>query len=422
MNTWQTIRYTDADYEQKVAALDRVAQPNDTVFETVRGIVEHVRAQGDEALVEFTLKFDKQGLTPADFRVSREAPKPEPHVLAAMKHSLKNIRSFCKARRPRDWERKNKEGARVGEMYRPFQRVGINVPGGTAPLVSSALMTVAIAREAGVPEIVVMTPPPVDANLLFALQFSGATEIYQVGGAHAMAALAFGTGTIKRVQKIFGPGNAYVVEAKRQVLGYVAIDQLPGPSEIAIVADGSARADFIAADLLAQAEHGPGSQILLLTSSEALLRAVEAELAAQLPRLSRQTHLADVLAQGSRVILTRDIKEALRLADDYAPEHLALFVKNAREAAKSVRNAGAIFIGNYSPVAAGDFIAGPSHTLPTGGAAKSFAGLTVDQFYRRTSLVEYSAKTLEPVVPHIETFSEVEKLDAHGRSARIRLQ
>jgi histidinol dehydrogenase len=413
MNTWQTIRRDDADYEQQIATLSRVAQPNEAVYESVRKIVDHVRVKGDEALSEFTLKFDKQDLKPADFRVTREAAAPPAHVLKALKYSLKNIQSFSKARRPKDWERRNKEGARVGEMYRPFDRVGINVPGGTAPLVSSALMTVGIAREAGVKEIVVMTPPPVDSNLLFALQFAGATEVYQVGGAHAMAALAFGTPTIKRVQKIFGPGNAYVVEAKRQVVGYVSIDQLPGPSEIAVVADDTARPEFIAADLLAQAEHGPGSQIVLLTPSEDLLSAVEEEMRVQLPKLSRQTHLVDVLARGSRFILTRDLAEALKLVDDYAPEHLALVVKNARSVAKAVRNAGAIFIGNFSPVAAGDFLAGPSHTLPTGGAAKSFPGLTVDQFYRRTSLVEYSAKTLEPVVQHIETFSAIEKLDAH---------
>ncbi|HSI85141.1 MAG TPA: histidinol dehydrogenase, partial [Candidatus Methylacidiphilales bacterium] len=389
---------------------------------SVRSIVEHVRTKGDEALAEFTLKFDKQVLAPADFKVTHDATQPTPEVLEALTYSLNNIRAFCDARRPQDWQRDNKEGARVGEMYRPFQRIGINVPGGTAPLVSSALMTVGIAREAGVPEIVVMTPPPVDSNLLFALRFAGATEVYQVGGAHAMAALAFGTPSIKRVQKIFGPGNAYVVEAKRQLVGYVAIDQLPGPSEIAVVADDTANAAFIAADLLAQAEHGPGSQIVLLTPSEALLRAVEEEMRVQLPKLSRQKHLADVLTTGSRFILTRDLAEALKLADDYAPEHLALVVDNAREIAQQIRNAGAIFIGNYSPVAAGDFLAGPSHTLPTGGAAKSFPGLTLDQFYRRTSLVEYSAKTLEPVVPFIETFSAIEKLDAHGRSARIRLE
>jgi histidinol dehydrogenase len=251
---------------------------------------------------------------------------------------------------------------------------------------------------------------------------AGATEIYQVGGAQAIAALAYGTGSIARVQKIFGPGNAFVVEAKRQVVGAVAIDQLPGPSEIAIVADETARADFIAADLLAQAEHGSGSQILFLTPSPKLFAAVENELINQAPKLLRGKHLEGVLEHGCTLVLVEDVGEAIGLVEDFAPEHLTLIIKDARRWSETIRNAGAIFLGNYSAVAAGDFIAGPSHVLPTGGAAKAFSGLTIDQFFRRTSIVEYPQRALYRVKSHIETFCAVEQLDAHARSVSIRFQ
>ena len=248
------------------------------------------------------------------------------------------------------------------------------------------------------------------------------TEIFQVGGAQAIAALAYGTNTIARVQKIFGPGNAWVIEAKRQVMGAVAIDQLPGPSEIAVVADDTARADFIASDLLAQAEHGSGSQVLFLTASAKLLAAVENELAAQWPKLTRGKHLAEVLERGCTLVLVEDVGEAIGIVEDFAPEHLTLIIKDARQWCETIKNAGAIFIGNYSPVAAGDFIAGPSHVLPTGGAAKTFSGLTIDQFFRRTSVVEYPERALFRVKKHIEALCEVEKLDAHARSVSIRFE
>jgi histidinol dehydrogenase len=231
--------------------------------------------------------------------------------------------------------------------------------------------------------------------------------------------LAYGTKTVAPVQKLFGPGNAYVTEAKRQLVGAVAIDQLPGPSEIAVVADDTARPDFVAADLLAQAEHGPGSQILLLTPSQKLLKAVLAEMEKQLPALSRQKYLLEVLA-GSRFVLTRNLAEAIVLVEAFAPEHLSLVVKNGRSLAGKIKNSGAIFIGNHSPVAAGDYVAGPSHTLPTGGAAKSFAGLTVDQFFKRTSVVEYSPAAIRKAAPVIEALAMLEKLDAHAQSVRIR--
>jgi histidinol dehydrogenase len=417
---WRVLRYTQPKFAKSVAALTRHATPDPTRAATVAEIIAAVRHEGDAALIRFARKFDKLELTPNSLLVPLRKFNPSPDVVAALDYSLRNIREFSKLRKPRNWSRTNREGATVGEKFDPLERVGIYVPGGTAPLVSTALMTVALAKEAGVREIVVTTPGPVVDTLRYALMVAGATEIYQVGGAQAIAALAFGTNTIARVQKIFGPGNAWVTEAKRQVVGAVAIDQLPGPSEIAVVADDSAKAAFVAADLLAQAEHGSGSQVLFLTPSATLLAAVEAEMAAQWPELSRDKHIVGVLEDGCALVLVEDVGEAISIVEDFAPEHLTLIIKDARQWCDTIKNAGAIFIGNYSPVAAGDFIAGPSHVLPTGGSAKAFSGLTIDQFFRRTSLVEYPERALQRVRKHIEAICAVEKLDAHARSVNIR--
>jgi histidinol dehydrogenase len=419
---WRVLRYNEPNFARNAAALNRHAQPDPARAAAVAEIIAAVRQDGDEALIRYAKQWDQVDLAQGGLLVSARPPTPPEPVRAAIEYALRNIRDFSKWRKPQSWSRTNREGATVGEKFDPLERVGIYVPGGTAPLMSTALMTVTLAKEARVREIVAVTPPPVNETLHYALREAGATEIYQVGGAQAIAALAYGTGSIARVQKIFGPGNAFVVEAKRQVVGAVAIDQLPGPSEIAIVADDSARADFIAADLLAQAEHGSGSQVLFLTPSARLLQAVENELARQAPGLQRAKHLAGVLEHGCTLVLVEEIGEAIGLAEDFAPEHLTLIIQDARRWAETIRNAGAIFIGNYSPVAAGDFIAGPSHVLPTGGAAKSFSGLTIDQFFRRTSMVEYPQRALLRVKPHIETFCAVEQLDAHARSVNIRFE
>jgi histidinol dehydrogenase len=419
---WRVLRYNDPQFPKQIAALNRHAEPAQDRAEIVAEIIATVRKDGDEALVRYAKKWGNVDISINGLLLPSRMPQPPQPVRAAVEYALKNIIGFSKLRKPRNWSRANREGATIGEKFDPLERVGIYVPGGTAPLVSTALMTVPLAKEAGVREIVVTTPPPVNETLIYALRMAGATEIYQVGGAQAIAALAYGTPSIARVQKIFGPGNAFVVEAKRQVVGAVAIDQLPGPSEIAVIGDDSARADFIAADLLAQAEHGAGSQVLFLTASTTLLASVEAELDRQAPQLLRGKHLAEVLEKGCTLILVEDVGEAIGIVEDFAPEHLSLVIKDARQWASQVRNAGAIFIGNFSPVAAGDFIAGPSHVLPTGGAAKAFSGLTIDQFYRRTSIVEYSHRALMRVRPYIESFCAVEELDAHARSANIRFE
>jgi histidinol dehydrogenase len=419
---WRILRYDQPHFAKHIAALNRHAEPSASRAEAVAEIIATVRRDGDDALIKYAKKWDGIDLARGGLLLPSRTPKPTQPVCAAVEYALKNVRAFSKLRKPRNWSRTNREGAIIGEKYDALERVGIYVPGGTAPLVSTAIMTVPLAKEAGVREIVVATPPPVNETLIYALRQAGATEIYQVGGAQAIAALAYGTPTIARVQKIFGPGNAFVVEAKRQVVGAVGIDQLPGPSEIAVVGDETARADFIAADLLAQAEHGAGSQVLFLTPCPKLLAAVESELVKQAPKLLRGKHLAEVLEKGCTLVLVEDVGEAIGLVEDFAPEHLSLVIKDARQWAAHIRNAGAIFIGNFSPVAAGDFIAGPSHVLPTGGAAKAFSGLTIDQFYRRTSVVEYPQRSLRRVAAHIESFCAVEQLDAHARSVSVRFE
>jgi histidinol dehydrogenase len=417
---WRILRYNQPNFAKQIAALNRHAEPPATRAAAVAEIIATVRRDGDDALVKYAKKWDNVEIARSSLLLPSRTPKPSQPVCAAIDYALKNVRSFSKLRKPRNWSRKNREGATVGEKFDPLERVGIYVPGGTAPLVSTALMTVPLAKEAGVREIVVTTPPLVNEALIYALRTAGATEIFQVGGAQAIAAMAYGTESIARVQKIFGPGNAFVVEAKRQVVGAVAIDQLPGPSEVAVIADDTARADFVAADLLAQAEHGHGSQVLFVTCCPKLLAAVEKELDEQLPKLARGKHLAEALEKGCMLVLVEDVGEAIGIVEDFAPEHLSLVIKDGRQWATHIRNVGAIFIGNFSPVAAGDFIAGPSHVLPTGGAAKAFSGLTIDQFFRRTSVVEYPQRALHRVRPHIETMCGVEQLDAHARSVSIR--
>ncbi len=399
----------------------RRAFPNLELAERVRAILERVEAKGDKALVELTQELDRVTLSPENLCRREAAEAPSGAVRKALSWSLSNVRRFARASRPRDWRMQNREGAWVGERFLPLDRVGVYIPGGTAPLISTALMTIPFAREAGVKEIVAVSPPPIHPVLYYALRAAGATEVYSVGGAQAVAALAYGTESIHPVDKIFGPGNAYVVEAKRQLFGLVAIDLLPGPSEVAVVADESARAEFVAADLLAQAEHGASSRILLLTPRAEVLEGVLAQIEEAVKALPRRNMIESVLRDHALFVLTRSLDEALDLVGEFAPEHLSLAVRHPRRAARNVRHCGAIYLGGYSPVAAGDFLAGPSHTLPTGGSARAFDGLRMDHFFQRTSLVEYSRAAIARVEPEIVRFAEIEGLAAHGRSASVRV-
>ena len=421
----------DKNYKAALAALDRSAEPDPRVSETVGEIIADIRGRGDAALIEYTTRFGGPRLTAKGLRVSAgEFAAAEKRIEAKTRSAVAlahtNVREFAERSLRKSWSGKNRQGGKVGERFDAFERVGIYVPGGTAPLVSTAVMTCALAAAAGVPEIVVTTPADksgvVNAALLYALRVAGATEVYKVGGAQAVAAMAYGTESVRHVLKIFGPGNAYVVEAKRQCFGRVAIDLLPGPSEVLVIADGTANAEWIASDLLAQAEHGHGSAVIFVTDSARKLKEVATAFEHQLAKLLRQEHLREVAEKTTHLILVKSLKEAVKLANGFAPEHLMILAKDDEKLASQIRTAGAIFLGGYSPVVAGDFVAGPSHELPTGGAGKSFPGLTVDQFQRRTSVVRLDRKSLGALLPAIQTFSEIEGLDAHGRSAAIRFE
>ena len=388
------------------------------------------RSRGDEAVLEFTEKFDGARLTAAQLAITQAelltaSVKADGSLRAAVTTAEKNIAAFAKKSLRKNWQTKNSHGARVGEKFDAFARVGIYVPGGTAPLVSTALMTITLAKVAGCKEIVVCTPCGKDGGinpaLLFAAKTAGATEIYRVGGAQAMAAMAYGTKTIRRVQKVFGPGNAYVVAAKRLLVGQVAIDLLPGPSEVLVLADDTANPKFAAADLLAQAEHGSGyERVWLVTTSGKILKAIEKEIAKQLPRLARRDFIQRALDDNSYLIQVQSLADALALTNRLAPEHCEVMTRAARQVSEKILTAGAIFLGDFSPTVLGDYVAGPSHTLPTGGAGASFAGLTVDQFQRRTSVVEYDRRALKRALPAVKKFAELEGLAAHGQSAEVR--
>ncbi|MBJ06168.1 MAG: histidinol dehydrogenase [Verrucomicrobiaceae bacterium] len=427
----RVVSYRDRGYQKFVKSLDRRSEPSRDLENTVAGIVDEVRRRGDRALIDLTRKFDGARLTPGSLFVSEsEFAEAERQVAPATKRAIRasrrNIHAFAKESLRKDWKRRNTEGAVVGERFVPFDRVGIYVPGGKAPLVSTALMTGAFAQAAKVPEIVAATPAGpkglVKPELLYALRSAGATEVLKVGGAQAVAALALGTRKVGRVDKIFGPGNAFVVEAKRQLVGAVSIDLLPGPSEVLVVSDTSGDPVCIAADLLAQAEHGGDSVVGFVTTSAVLLKRVQKEMARQLERLSRAGYIEESLEKGGFALLVPSMDEAVRICNVFAPEHLSLVVSNERERLAEIRTAGAIYLGNQSAIAVGDFLAGPSHTLPTGGAGKSFSGLRADQFQRRTSIVRMDAASLEKSLPVVQEFARIEGLDAHGESVRLRVE
>lgn len=426
----QILRPKDKSYRRGVESLKRSYEVDQAVRSTVEEILSVVAKEGDVALLRYAKKFGGPDLSPAQIPVTpleiAEAINALPKETGkAIDAARTNVSAFAKRSLRKSWFMKNRQGAIAGERFDPFQRVGIYIPGGTAPLVSTAVMTCTLAQAAGVPEIVAVTPAGPDGKvhpaLLAALSRCGATEIYRVGGAQAIAALAHGTKTILPVQKIFGPGNSYVVEAKRQVFGKVAIDLLPGPSEVLVIADKTAKPDWVAADLLAQAEHGHGSQAILVTDSEKILTGVEKAVERQTKLSKRPAELAKAL-KNTKLILVEHMQAAIDIANEYAAEHVSIATEAPGEIALQLHSTGAIFLGGISPVVGGDFLAGPSHELPTGGAGRSFAGLTVDQFQRRTSIVMFDEASLRASMPHLETFSAIEGLDAHGRSASIRLK
>ena len=424
--------YSDQDkgFDAQVAKMLQSSSLLDpAIFQQTSDIIEAVKKNGDRALCQFAKKFDGAELTPATLRVPdaeiHEARKVPVSVKRAIRAAAANIRAFSRISRRKNWQVRNSHQALVGEKFDPFARVGLYVPGGSAPLVSTALMTVTLAKIAGCPEIVACTPCNSDGTihpaLLYALDFAGATEIYRVGGAQAIAAMACGTTSICPVRKIFGPGNAYVVTAKRALFGQVAIDLLPGPSELLIIADETAKPDWAAADLMAQAEHGSGRErVVLLATSKRLVKQVLTSIKDQLPEQPRATLIQKTLSCNGWCLQVKNMETAIAITNRFAPEHCQIMTKNSRRVSRQITTAGAIFLGHYSPTALGDYVAGPSHVLPTGGSGQSFSGLTVDQFQHRTSIVQYLPASLKKALPSIDTFARIESLAAHGRSASIR--
>ena len=427
------IRHTDSVFSAKLNKLIAASSLFDPVVEQrALEIIRAVQRRGDKALLHYTEKFDGAKLTPGKLRVGQAElagawRATDARTRKAIRLAKANVTLFAKRSLRKNWQARNAQGGVVGEKFDPFARVGVYIPGGTAPLASTTLMTVTLAKVAGCREIVACTPcgkdGQVNTALLAALGQAGATEVYRVGGAQAIAAMACGTKTIRPVQKIFGPGNAYVVAAKRLLFGRVAIDLLPGPSEMFILADSSANPKFAAADLLAQAEHGSGDErVWFASNSKKLIADVQRELKRQLPALSRREFIRKALRKNGWLIHVKSINDGIALANRIAPEHCELMLRKPGQAVKALTTVGAIFVGPWAPTVLGDYMAGPSHTLPTGGAGASFAGLTVDQFQRRTSVVKYSRPALAKSIETIRTFAEMEGLDAHGRSAEIRLE
>jgi histidinol dehydrogenase len=425
------LSHQDPGYASFVRRLNRRALPEPGVRDLVSEIIATVAAKGDEALIAYTKQFDgavlkTKGLfvSEAEFAAAERAVSEA--TKTAVRRSLKNIHAFAKRSLRKDWSARNAEGAVVGERFTPFDRVGVYVPGGKAPLVSTALMTAGFAQAAGVPEILAATPCGLDGTvnpaLLYALSAAGVTEAIKVGGAQGIAAMAIGTRTIRAVDRIFGPGNRFVVEAKRQLVGAVSIDLLPGPSEIFILADKSGNPAFIAADLLAQAEHGGDSVVGFGTDSKVLLGKVVKAIEKQLTTLSRAKIIREVLKRGTFLLHLKTFADGVAIANTFAPEHLSLITTDEARWLPQIRNAGAIYLGNDSPVAVGDFLAGPSHTLPTGGAGRSFSGLRADQFQRRTSIVKLDRSAVAKSLSVVAEFARLEGLDAHGRSTAIRLE
>ena len=424
------IRANSSSFKEEIAPLLNRSSFDKEIDRGVASILEDVKSRGDAALCEYARKFDKADLTPAQFKVTdAEFAEAEQlisdEVKAAIRTAREHIVAFSSQKLPQDWSFCPRPGVTLGEKFTALDSVGCYIPGGTAPLISTVIHTVAIAATAGVRKICVVTPPGKDGKVnpavLFACKTAGATAVYRLGGVYGVAALAYGTETVPRVQKIVGPGNAYVTAAKRQLYGDVSLDLVAGPSEVMVLVDGTSNPAFAAADLLSQAEHGSGrEQAVLVSTDDAMLDAVAAELQRQSALLSRADCVAKVLANGIFLIGAKDAEQAAELATLYAPEHLEIMMAEPRKVAANVKAAGAIFLGPWTPEPVGDFVAGPSHVLPTGGSAHYFSGLTVDMFFRRTSLVEYSRDALYSDLPHIACFAKCEGLDGHGNSASIR--
>ncbi|MBI5638085.1 MAG: histidinol dehydrogenase [Nitrospinae bacterium] len=417
------------DFAKKFTRLTgRFRESDPAIVKAAAAIVDDVRKNGDRALFAYTKKFDRLALTPKTVKVPAAAfKKAEKEISHGLKEAIylaaSNIVHFHDLQKEESWAAKT-GSSRIGQLIRPLRRVGLYVPGGKASYPSSVLMNAIPALVAGVEEIVICSPAPdgqINPAVLFAADICGVREFYTVGGAQAVAAMAFGTKTIKRVDKIVGPGNAFVAEAKRLVFGHVDIDMIAGPSEICIVADDTADPAWCAADILSQAEHDELAWPVFVSPSAKMCAAVDTEVARQAELLPRKDIAKKCLKGRFHIIKTRSLDEALSLANDVAAEHLQLAFDGAAEHLHSIRNAGAVFVGHYTPEVLGDYMAGPNHVLPTAGSARFFSPLGVYDFFKRSSLIEYSEKDFSAVGEMVALFADAEGLSAHARAARIRL-
>lgn len=414
---------------------DFVASGGDasSIADGVHAILDDIRARGDVAISEHVARIDRFEMTADSFRVPESeleaaADELEEGTRCAIFEAMENIRAFHQMGVPRNWTGRNSHGAKVGERFYPLDRVGLYIPGGNAPLVSTILMTAIPAKLAGVPSIAAFTPcgkdGRVNRGLLAAFKLCGVDEVYRIGGPMAVGAMAYGTQTIEPVCKIFGPGNAYVAEAKRQVNGTVGIDIFAGPSEVLIMADSTANPAWVAADLIAQAEHGSGYEKVVLAALDAELPArVQAELELQVPQRSHRATIEKVLANGYLVVDCDSFEQLCKVGNYMAPEHLEVHLANdlASRVPDHVHTAGAIFVGHYTPTVLGDFAAGPNHTLPTVRTGRFYSGLQITDFFRRSSITQYEADSAQRAAHIVRTFASLEKLDGHGQSLEMRL-
>lgn len=401
------------------------------IIDTVNGVLDDIKTNGDEAVLKYTKMFDKAELTPSTMKVTPEEidagfKAVDPELLEVMKKAAANIRAFHEKQKEEGFMMEVGKGAQVGVRVRPIGVAGVYVPGGTAPLPSTVLMDVIPASVAGVPRIVFCTPPQKDGTIapviLAAATIAGATEIYKVGGAQAIGAMAYGTETIPRVDKICGPGNIYVNTAKRLVFGQVDIDMFAGPSEILIIADDSANPEFVAADMLSQAEHDRIASAIVLTTSEKLANDVLEAVDRRSDEAARNEILASSLENYCSIIVCDDLDTAIDFSEEIAPEHLELVVSNPDEVLNKINNAGAVFLGSYSPEPLGDYFAGPNHTLPTSGTARFFSPLNTGDFYKKMSVINYNEESLREVYQDVAKFADSEGLTCHAASIRTRFE
>ena len=403
-------------------------EPATDVAGVVSGILADVRSRGDAALLDYCRRFDHADLTALEVteaELDAAVAQVEPEFLDILKKAASNIEAFHRRQIRTDFVISEQEGVILGQKIIPLARVGLYIPGGTASYPSSVLMNCIPARLAGVPEIIMVTPASggrLNPVILAAAKVAGVHRIFKVGGAQAVAALAYGTESIPRVDKIVGPGNAYVAEAKRQVFGQVAIDMIAGPSEILVIADGTCDPRYLAADLLSQAEHDKLASAVLITDSAALAEAVAKEVEAQLSRLPREDIARPSIEQNGKIIVTDNLEEAISIANEIAPEHLELSVDRPFDYLSKIRCAGSIFLGKYCPEALGDYFAGPNHTLPTMGTARFSSPLSVDDFIKKSSFTYYTREALSAVAGDIAAFAAREGLDGHARSVQIRFE